>query len=92
MAITATRWIVKTPGVCGGDPRIDGTRITVENVVAHLEGVGGQISLLLGDFPQLSEDQVRAALSYAEANREEIQRLRDESRTFWQSVPAVGAK
>lgn len=25
--------IVKTPGVCGGKPRIDGHRITVQNIV-----------------------------------------------------------
>jgi uncharacterized protein (DUF433 family) len=31
------RYILKTPGVCGGNPRIEGTRICVPDVIGLLQ-------------------------------------------------------
>ena len=36
--------IVRTPGVCGGRPRIDGHRITVEHVAVWHEQMGMMVS------------------------------------------------
>ena len=53
--------IVQTPDTCGGKPRIDGTRLTVEFIQEHLDrGVNDQ--WLLEQFPSLTQrglDEVR---------------------------------
>lgn len=56
--------ITQTPGVMGGKPCIKGTRITVEVLIDHLSA-GETVSELLGDYPDIAEDDVRAALAYA---------------------------
>lgn len=52
------------PEVCGGRPVIEGTRVRVTDVLEMLAG-GATPGEIVGDFPYLSEDDVRAALSYA---------------------------
>ncbi len=46
-----------------GRPCIKGTRITVE-LVFRLLGKGWSIEKLIGEYPQLTEEDIRAALSY----------------------------
>ena len=60
------------PAVCGGRPCARGTRIWVSLVLDFLaEGVTE--SALLAEYPQLSHDDVLAAIAYgAEASRERI--------------------
>ncbi len=59
-----TQHIVMTPGVCGGKPRIDGTRIRVMDVVAWHVHRGDSIDRILDNFPQLSPGEVYAALAF----------------------------
>jgi uncharacterized protein (DUF433 family) len=54
------------PGVCGGRPVIKGTRVRVSDVLEMLAG-GASSAEIAGDFPYLSEEDVRAALAYAAA-------------------------
>lgn len=54
------------PDICGGRPVITGTRVRVTDVLEMLAG-GADASEIAGDFPYLSEDDVRAALAYAAA-------------------------
>jgi uncharacterized protein (DUF433 family) len=56
------------PEVRGGKPVIRGTRITVSDILEYLAG-GMSHEELLADFPDLSEDDIRAALIFA-AERE----------------------
>lgn len=56
--------IVSDPEVCGGRPRIEGTRITVEDLLTALAS-GDTIEELLEDFPYLSRDDFAAAFRYA---------------------------
>ncbi len=56
------------PGKRGGKPCIRGMRITVYDVLSYLAG-GMSYEELLGDFPYLTEEDIRACLSYA-ADRE----------------------
>jgi uncharacterized protein (DUF433 family) len=56
--------IVSTPGVLGGKPRIDGTRISVELILEQL-ALGDTIDDLLDDYPHLTREQILAALSFA---------------------------
>ena len=60
------------PHVCGGKPCIRGTRIWVSLILDFLaEGMGE--AELLADYPQLSHEDVLAAIAYgAEAAREQI--------------------
>ena len=52
--------IALLPDVHHGEPTIRGTRISVATVVASLADLG--LDRLLADFPQLTPDDVRAAL------------------------------
>lgn len=55
--------IVSTPGVLGGKPRIDGTRVGVAHILEAL-AAGDTAEQIVRDFPWLSHDDIRAALLY----------------------------
>jgi uncharacterized protein (DUF433 family) len=52
------------PTVMMGKPCIKGTRITVELVLRKL-GAGRSMADVIESYPQLTEDDVRAALAFA---------------------------
>jgi uncharacterized protein (DUF433 family) len=52
------------PAVLGGKPCIRGTRITVELLLRKL-GAGRSFAEILQAYPQVTEDDVRAALAFA---------------------------
>lgn len=54
------------PKVCGGRPVVTGTRVRVTDVLEMLAG-GATPAEIVGDFPYLSETDVRAVLAYAAA-------------------------
>ena len=56
--------IAADPGVMMGKPCIKGTRITVELILREL-GAGRSFADILDAYPQLTEDDVRAALAFA---------------------------
>ncbi|MBI2469663.1 MAG: DUF433 domain-containing protein [Planctomycetes bacterium] len=58
------------PGVCFGKPCIRGTRIWV-SLILDLLASGMSIEEILAEYPQLTEEDVRAAIAYgAEMARE----------------------
>ena len=59
------------PGKRGGKPCIRGMRITVSDVLEYLAS-GMTVVEILEDFPYLTENDIRACLSYA-ADREKSQ-------------------
>ena len=59
-----TRRIAYDPGICGGRPRIAGTRMRVSDIVTAL-AEGASVSEILQDFPYLSAEDISAALNYA---------------------------
>ena len=59
-----SQYIVRAPKVCGGEPVLKGTRVTLRTVLASL-AEGATVEEILGDFPTLTEDHVRAAISFA---------------------------
>jgi uncharacterized protein (DUF433 family) len=74
--------LVRTPSMCGGRLRIDGTRVTVLQIVT-LYKRGETAEEIAENFPQLNLSQVYAALAYYHANRAEIeQELADEQVEF----------
>ncbi len=62
--------------ICGGRPRIRGTRIDIAVILDGLaEGLTAE--QILDHYPQLTLDDIRAALAYAsELSRENIWKLR----------------
>ncbi|HKZ87153.1 MAG TPA: DUF433 domain-containing protein [Anaerolineae bacterium] len=64
--------LVSSPEICGGRLRIEGTRITV-NQVAVLYKQGYSPEEIADQYPHLTLAQVYAALAYYHANREEIE-------------------
>ncbi len=56
------------PGKRGGRPCIQGTRIAVSDVLGWL-AAGMTHEQILSDYPELTEDDIRASLAYA-ADRE----------------------
>lgn len=63
--------IVKTEGVLGGDPRIDGTRIGVFHVYQRYVD-GGESPERIADGYDVSVAEVHAALAYAFHNTDEM--------------------
>ena len=65
------RGIESTPGVCGGDARIAGTRIPVW-VLHQSRQMGRSESEILTDYPGLCAADLVAAWAYVEEHPEEI--------------------
>jgi uncharacterized protein (DUF433 family) len=64
--------LVRSPVICGGRLRIDGTRITVNQIVVwYKQGYGPEE--IADQYPHLRLAQVYAALAYYHANTEEIE-------------------
>ena len=62
--------IVRDPRICGGEPVIRGTRVTLRTILASL-AEGDSIETLLKDFPTLSREDIRAVIAFAAASAEE---------------------
>ena len=74
------RGIESTPGVCGGDARIAGTRIPVW-ILQQSREMGRSEAEILDDYPGLCAADLVAAWAYFEEHAEEINediRLNDE--------------
>ena len=59
------------PAVRSGKPCIKGTRITVYDVLEYLAG-GMTEEAILGDFPDLTRDDIRATLAFAAARERRL--------------------
>lgn len=64
--------IVRTPGTCGGKPRIEGHRITVKHVVVDHDRAGMGAQEIVAAYPGLTLADVEAALDYYREHRDEI--------------------
>lgn len=64
------QYIVRDPKICGGEPVIRGTRVTVRTILASL-AEGAQIAEILADFPTITEEDLRAIIAFAAASTEE---------------------
>ena len=68
---TKKTWIQKTPNVCGGDPCIRNTRITVHGLV-HYRQLGMSDARILEAIQGLTPDDLVAAWDYYAAHPAEI--------------------
>ena len=75
--------IERKKGVCGGEPVIAGTRITV-SLIAELEISGHNADEIVALYPHITHAQVYDALSYYYHHRDEIDGLIVENREeYW---------
>ncbi len=56
--------IVSDSKICGGKPTIKGTRIMVKNILEMVAG-GYTVERIVKEYPELTADDVSAALKYA---------------------------
>jgi uncharacterized protein (DUF433 family) len=80
--------IESSPEVCGGKPRIAGSRVRVQDIVVWTEA-GQSPDEIVGSFPHLTLADVYAALAYYHDHREAIDRQIHEDDDF---VAAMKAK
>jgi uncharacterized protein (DUF433 family) len=70
--------IVKTPDVLHGKPRVEGTRIGVFMLGESIREGGQSVEEILQEYPDLSHEQVEAALDYYDHHPDEMDALRAE--------------
>lgn len=58
------RYVVSTPEVLGGKPRIEGTRVPVALILGYL-AAGSTREEILKEFPDLKLEHIAACLDYA---------------------------
>ena len=71
--------LVRTPGICGGRLRIDGTRMTVNQIVSlHIQGLSA--AQIVEQYPQRTLSQIYTVLAWYHANKDSFDReLADEA-------------
>jgi uncharacterized protein (DUF433 family) len=80
--------IVSTPGVCGGRPRIDGHRITVEDVAIWHERMGQSADEIVSGHPSITLSDVHAALAYYYEHRDRIDQAILDGQRFVEAMKA----
>jgi len=70
MIMNYQAYIVHDPGICGGEPVVKGTRVTVRTTLASL-AEGMSAAEIVEDFPTLDENSVRAVIAFAAVSAEE---------------------
>ena len=63
-------FIVRDPEICGGEPTVKGTRVTVRTVLASL-AERATVQEILDDFPTLNETAVWAIVTFTAASAQE---------------------
>ena len=64
--------IVRTPGTCGGLPRIAGTRMSVRSIAIDYKAAMTP-EKIAEEFPHLTLAQIYAGLAYYHANKDEVE-------------------
>jgi len=76
MHFSGFKRIVADPAYCDGQPRIDGTRITVAAILSYLAG-GMSAERIAAEYPNLSVNDIYEALAFAAAHfKDRFQPLR----------------
>ena len=62
--------IVRDPAICGGEPTVTGTRVTLRTILASLAD-GDSIEQITRSFPSITEQQVKAVIAFAAASAQD---------------------
>ena len=68
--MTYDNHILRDQNICGGEPVIKGTRVSIRTILASLAD-GDTIEEIVEAFPTISADDVRAVIAFAAASAEE---------------------
>jgi uncharacterized protein (DUF433 family) len=79
--------VVQTPEICGGRPRIEGSRITVQNIVIDIKA-GLSPEEILESKTHLNLAKIYAALAYYYANKEAIDADINSEEGEWEKIEA----
>ena len=74
MPATSYRYLTQLPGVCAGRMIIEGTRISVHDIVGLIVN-GATVDDVCRSFPDVKRSQVYECLAYYEDHRGEIDAL-----------------
>jgi uncharacterized protein (DUF433 family) len=77
--------IVRTPDIAGGKPRIDGHRITVQQIAIWHEQMGYSVDEIATLY-NLTLSEIHSALAYYYDHREEIDTATRESEAFAEAL------
>jgi uncharacterized protein (DUF433 family) len=64
MQVNWRDYIVSTPDVLRGKPRIKGTRVPVSLILGYL-AAGNTVEEIIEEFPDITREQIAACLDYA---------------------------
>jgi uncharacterized protein (DUF433 family) len=67
------RRVVRNPRILGGEPTMEGTRVSVRTIVEASRYIG-TIDEIVDAYPMLDRASVEAALSFYRLNQDEIER------------------
>jgi uncharacterized protein (DUF433 family) len=81
-------YIVQDEGICGGQPRIAGTRLKVQHIALEYERLGWTPDQICDAHPGITLAQVHAALSYYYDHKEEIDQTIREDKEFAERLRA----
>lgn len=70
MVLEYSRHFERRRDISGGELMIKGTRVTVRTLLASL-AEGASVEEILGDFPTVSPEALRAVIAFAAASAEE---------------------
>ena len=70
MPLDPKPFIERRREVCGGEPVIRGTRVTLRTILASL-AEGASVDEIVADFPTVPREAVRAMIAFAAASAEE---------------------
>lgn len=88
MTTVISEHIQRTPGVCGGKPRIVGHRIRIQDVVIWYEHLNMSPDDIVCHYPSISLADVHAALAYYYDHLEEIRQDIHESEALASQLAA----
>lgn len=78
--------IVTTPDVLHGQPRVEGTRIGVFMLGESVRNGDQSVEDILDGYPDLTREQVKAALAYYDAHSDVMEALQAEEDAILQRV------
>lgn len=82
---TAYQYIVRTPEIVSGKPRIDGHRITVQNIAIWHDQMGYSVDEIASEY-NLRLAEIYSALAYYYDHKEEIDGAISDSEAFIDSL------
>ena len=77
-----SKYIAQDEGICGGQPRIVGTRLKIQHIILEYERLGWSPDQICDAHPGITLAQVHAAISYYYDHKEELDKSIREDKEF----------